>query len=689
MKNSGNNKTENRTHSTGQKQQRPAHGLHWPSSVECNSAIQPGRTSHTVVAVALFVAIMLAGLSLATVHSAPQPRYVAVPIVNWTAAASLPQVVTGWNAIVHDDTVYFLGGRDDTGEPIAAVYMAAIRTDGSLDDWNNTTSLPDRLYLHSVSATDSHVYLVGGWDGEFTQAKVWRAPFLSSGGLGSWQSMIDYPVSLDLHSSVIVNDRLYVIGGWNGTAPLADVRYADIGTSGLGEWQSTTTLPKALYRHAVAAHDGYVYVTGGFDGTTAQVQVYAARVMGDGRLGNWEEIASLPAGRFYHRTVVHDGRLVVLGGTDDSSNGFTSVYAAPIGDDGQLGAWTTETALPQPLYRFAAVSVTKYGSDYIYVLGGLSNNELLDRVYYSTAPEPPTPTPTPTPTPQPTIDIALENEPAHWIPPGEDVTYVISYRNSGAVDVTQATLRNVIPNQTELIPDSVTAGGAASGSQPGSILSWELGELTTGEEGEVSYSVRRITPTPVSTIQRPLSIGLAAPAAANAGEPIVYTLTITNEVPIELTNLVVTNTLPYGADYVEGSGGTLTGGVVTWTIPSLPPDQAGQPGQPRVPSTASVQYAVSAVHTLVNSDYRVEAVPETGSGPGPAGIGDDIRITRVGDTPPVGPGDGVTILNDGATLSWLYQDVAGQSQTNSVRNPALLTEAIYLPIAVNEEVVSQ
>ena len=57
------------------------------------------------------------------------------------------------------------------------------------------------------------------------------------------------------------------------------------------------------------------------------------------------------------------------------------------------------------------------------------------------------------------------------------------------------------------------------------------------------------------------------------------------------TNLLVTDTLPSGATYV--SGGTQAGGVVTWTLGSLP--DAG----------ATLSCVVTARQTITNGEYRV------------------------------------------------------------------------------------
>jgi uncharacterized repeat protein (TIGR01451 family) len=92
-----------------------------------------------------------------------------------------------------------------------------------------------------------------------------------------------------------------------------------------------------------------------------------------------------------------------------------------------------------------------------------------------------------------------------------------------------------------------------------------------------------------------LLIAKTGPAHAVAGELITYTLIVTNAGATAATNLVISDVLPVGAVYA--GGGTLIGNVVRFEAPAL----AGQG------VSHSVQFAVTADHSITNSQYAVTA----------------------------------------------------------------------------------
>src|SRR5688500_16241860 len=93
----------------------------------------------------------------------------------------------------------------------------------------------------------------------------------------------------------------------------------------------------------------------------------------NGTLGSWSATTSLPHGLANHCAVTIGDRVVVAGGNWKPGDAFEDVdeiWAAPVKDDGTLGAWELVGSLPSAA---SAVTCAADGKRLI-VLGGLWAN---------------------------------------------------------------------------------------------------------------------------------------------------------------------------------------------------------------------------------------------------------------------------------------------------------------------------
>lgn len=121
-----------------------------------------------------------------------------------------------------------------------------------------------------------------------------------------------------------------------------------------------------------------------------------------------------------------------------------------------------------------------------------------------------------------------------------------------------------------------------------------IGSYTAVVTASNSVSVVTATTSVSITGVADLAIGKSAPISVRAGDPITYTLTVSNSGALTATNLVITDVLPAGANYV--SGGTPAEAAVNWTIDTLAPG-----------ASTTLQLIVTATETITNSEYRVSA----------------------------------------------------------------------------------
>jgi uncharacterized repeat protein (TIGR01451 family) len=192
---------------------------------------------------------------------------------------------------------------------------------------------------------------------------------------------------------------------------------------------------------------------------------------------------------------------------------------------------------------------------------------------------------------------------------GQAITYTLSVTNSGGQPATGLVINDTLP---------AGAGYVSGGTLAGNTVTWSVASLGPGAmvqqtfvvtaTGTITNDDYRVTATSnisatgqeavLTVVSQPgqpnLSISKEAPALAGPGELITYTLTIANGGDTEAENLIISDTIPSGANYV--SGGTKSGNNVTWLVASLEPNES-----------VEVSFVVTASTAITNSDYRVTA----------------------------------------------------------------------------------
>ena len=262
--------------------------------------------------------------------------------------------------------------------------------------------LPQVLASHTtVTSTiggTTYIYVLGGIDVNY-QSTVYKAIVDGSRNIGAFStvSQTQLPQQLAAHTTVTATiggtTYIYVLGGVSANDSYqceSTVYKATIDGSGdIGTFSTTNQgqLPQRLgYHTTVTATIGgttYIYVLGGADsGGNNQSTVYKAAINGSGDIDtfNTTNQGQLPQDLRLHTsftsTIAGTSYVYVLGGIDSGGNNQSTVYKAAINGSGNMGMFNTtnQGQLPQALYAHTTVTATIEGTNYVYVLGGLSGN---------------------------------------------------------------------------------------------------------------------------------------------------------------------------------------------------------------------------------------------------------------------------------------------------------------------------
>lgn len=587
-------------------------------------------------------------------------RAETVTITEWISTTPLPQAIDNHAMVYYNNSLIVAGGRKG-GESSNEVYSAALQTDGSLGNWQSRRSLITPVQSHGFFSFGPYLYVVGGWNSvaRTRHSEIWRAEIATNGEIGEWHNVSNYPRKIILHDVTTVGNTVYVVGGTaadEGNTSLKEVYYATIGADGnLSAWKRTADLPEPRYWLSIASANNYLYAPGGYDGMSAQSTVFYAKVKAeDGSLEEWKRAANpLPVPLYNPEVVAHDGKLVIMGGGLPGNVQFDTIYSAPINTDGSLGNWQLEQArLPKRIYRFAAVTIPRYSSNFVYIVGGNQGGTPLDEVYHSNVP-----TPEPTPTPTPGVDyIRLSSEPSAELQSGQQLLYRIDYKN-GTFPLSNVVITNTVPDGVVLVPDSEQPlpDNIEKFAQDGAVLTWKVkGDLAVNQSGTLSYQVAFPTPTG-------LTITKSAPTTVEPNGLIEYDIIVQNNTPNIVTNLIITDQVPSNTQYVIAVNGSYNAPTASWSVDELNKNDS-----------LTVTLIVRAGNdTVTNNRYAVKTAEDLFA------EGREVITYIAGSStiPPVVT-RGNLLRNEGAVISWIYNGIPGNKRSNSVLNPATL----YMPV---------
>jgi N-acetylneuraminic acid mutarotase len=265
-----------------------------------------------------------------------------------------------------------------------------------IGQWSTTNSPSNTsVYLASTAKYNGKIYLTGGFGSsdsgsingpevDIAQSNIWYGSVLPDGSIDEWKEVEDtskLPQPTYGHASVVVNGRLYILGGRStANTNLSAVYWAKIiGHDGSikayfqgNTWTAVAPLPQALFRPGAVFYEGRIYVLGGYDNTDTPTDVvYMGEVQPDGNILSWQALTNMPKALAGHCVLQASNKIYVLGGIENASPDqvVKTAYMATIAANYHISGWTPLTDLPKPVAGAAAV----IAGGKIWFSGGISD----------------------------------------------------------------------------------------------------------------------------------------------------------------------------------------------------------------------------------------------------------------------------------------------------------------------------
>ena len=302
-------------------------------------------------------------------------------IIGWINDTPLEVPIANSASIVTKNRVYLFGNGDGS-LGYSTVYTAPINSDGTLGAWVTDTALPGAVSNSQAVTIGNRVYLICSRESgaPVYTGKVYTASINSDGTIGTWSLTTSVPVAMVGGQAIVTRNRIYMIGGHNGTSALSTIYFATVYPDGsLSSWTSATSLPVAITNSQAVVTKNRVYLLGGHNGTNALNTIYTAAINSDGSIGVWVNSGTLPTTIHSSLAFISNNTVYLLGGNTGSGFGtiVSTVYSAPINSDGILGTWVARTSLPGPLSQSQVIAT----QNKIYLIGGHDGTSYVSTVY--------------------------------------------------------------------------------------------------------------------------------------------------------------------------------------------------------------------------------------------------------------------------------------------------------------------
>jgi len=340
-----------------------------------------------------------------------------LPLMQFSAEVVGDYIYLAGGATTIDGTSDFAAEDNADGTNIISsdkVYRSRIKKDGTLSDWEELTSLPQKRQGHFSFFANGCLYLISGYsfsgrergenkyeelkneiicaelDLETGKIKDWHGDDISNKAAAKFlenDAIYDGQALVSRGKLVILagNERIGGVRDESRRVYSADISGGDPNNSAVSSWQETLETPEASSFFEAESSADKIYLFGGSKNGETNLgtdNLFIGTIEKGGAINKFAT-SKLPQKVVGHETVRIGKYIYLLGGFEKKSgkgdnlevvNPYRNVYMVEIKKDGGLSEFKKTKPLPQARFQFGSVAF-KGG---IFVAGGYekSGNEI-------------------------------------------------------------------------------------------------------------------------------------------------------------------------------------------------------------------------------------------------------------------------------------------------------------------------
>ena len=187
----------------------------------------------------------------------------------WHTVTKMPTARVAPGVAVFSNEIYVFGGYDRKGPGGAPRYKKTVEMyNTATDTWTKKRDMPTLRHAFATAVVDGKIYLIGGsvYDKKLGRDVAIGLVEAYDPLTNRWEKRADMPTERGATDAVVVDGKIYVIGGYNWQwGPLVDkfVKSIEEYNPKTDQWHELSDMPMLKFMFASVAIDNEIYTMGG------------------------------------------------------------------------------------------------------------------------------------------------------------------------------------------------------------------------------------------------------------------------------------------------------------------------------------------------------------------------------------------------------------------------------------------
>lgn len=240
------------------------------------------------------------------------PKIIRATENQWaTENIKLPVALRGACIEYVDGKMYVIGGDMNTDSYVKTVHIYDFET----KIWSSGSSMSLARGYATSSYIDGKIYVMGGY--KYSNSKHYSVNDVEIYDIATdtWSTANSMPLNTTHAKSIVYNSKIYVFAGVNAITGSTSVKHKSMQIFDIkdGTWTSNT-IPFARYGYTLDLIVDKIYLIGGQDGTTycSDVKIY------DLLTETWSDGSKMSHNVYQAASAVHNNKIYICGGDNNS-----------------------------------------------------------------------------------------------------------------------------------------------------------------------------------------------------------------------------------------------------------------------------------------------------------------------------------------------------------------------------------